>query len=102
MQHLVPGYPAIPLMPLRPRVSWLGGLRWPKVFKLERDGLLRLTRIDGEIFIAADDAQLLIDLCRSGSPAMRLLEGSLGISEAHRLEDATRLLGSAPLSGKAK
>jgi len=79
MSDLVPGYPAIPLLPIaRASRDWLGGLRRPSVFKLERDGLLRLTRIDGAIFVAADDAQRLIELCRAGSPALRAVLGEIG------------------------
>jgi hypothetical protein len=62
---LVPGYPAIPLRPLRDACrDWLGGIRTVTAFELERMGLLRLTRIDGKVFIAADDLMSLIESCR--------------------------------------
>jgi hypothetical protein len=55
----------VPILPLeRACQRWLGGTAWPIAFKLERDGLLKITRIDDEYFIAADDAQRCIDACR--------------------------------------
>jgi hypothetical protein len=43
-----------------------------EIFKAERDGRARLTRIDGRVYLAADDASTFIEFCRLGSPAMRV------------------------------
>jgi hypothetical protein len=56
-------YPMI--LPLRHACrDWLVGVRPAVAFELERLGLLRLTRIDGKVYVAADDAGALIELCR--------------------------------------
>jgi hypothetical protein len=63
--HISLPYIPIPIRELESACKfWLGGIAWPTAFKLERDGLLQITRIDGEFFIAADDAQRCIDACR--------------------------------------
>jgi hypothetical protein len=75
MGDLVPGFPAIPLKPLRQACrEWLGGLPPAEMFKAERDGRARLTRIDGRVYLAADDASTFIEFCRLGSPAMRVAQ----------------------------
>jgi hypothetical protein len=74
MGDLVPGFPAIPLLPVRQACRrWLGGLSTADLFKAERDGRVRLTRIDGKVFLAADDATALIEFSRCGSPAVRAI-----------------------------
>jgi hypothetical protein len=62
---MIPGFPAIPIVPLKRACrEWLGNLRPATAFELERLGLLRITRLNGQSYLAADDVAALIEIAR--------------------------------------